>query len=92
MRRIVAVCKVGRVARKTVRRRSFEHVVDMAGGAGQCRVHPGQCVSGVLQVIEFRIEPTVHRVATFAGGWEPGCDVIQYRGQKILLVAGITGS
>ena len=91
MRRIVAACKVGCVTRKTVRRRSFEHIVDMARGARQCRVHSGQCVSGVFQVIEFRIEPTVHCVATFAGGWEPGCDVIQYRRRKVLLVAGITG-
>lgn len=64
-----------------------EHVIDVAIGARKCAVHPRQCVPRVLQVIELRIEPGVHRVATLACRREPCLHVVQNRSLEILLVA-----
>jgi len=52
-------------------------------------VHSGQSETGNFEVVELSVEPTVHGVAGIAGGWEAERDVVENRGQEVLLVAGI---
>ena len=71
MRWILAVCEIACVTCIARRGRSLEHVVGMAGRAWKRSVGSGQCVSGDLQVIKLRVEPGIHRVATFTRRGEP---------------------
>lgn len=64
MRRIIAVHKIGCVARVAVGWRSRKYVVDVARRAGQSGVRSGQRVASGLQMVKLCVEPTVHRVAT----------------------------
>ena len=66
VRWILAVVEVGCVARIAGGRRSFEHIVDVAGGAGQRAVGTGERVAGNAQVIEPGVEPRAHGVARLA--------------------------
>lgn len=63
----------------------------MTGRAGKRSVRPGQRVTGVFQMVKLGIEPAVHRVAALAGCGEAKPDVIDNRGQEVLLMAGVTG-
>jgi hypothetical protein len=89
MRRILAVCEIGSVARVAGCRSSFEYVVEMACRARQGCVRPRQRVPRILQVIKLRVEPRIHRVAAFTRGRKPRRNVIEYRRQKIFLVARV---
>ena len=60
----------------------------MAIGAGQGRVRSGKRITGVFQMVELGAKPTIHGVATLAGSRESGGDVVNHRGQKVLLMAG----
>ena len=91
VRWIIAVIEIGRVARITLRRRSLEHVIDMACDAGQRGVRTGKWISRVLQVFELGIEPAVHRVAALARIGQAKPDVIENWREEILLVAGVAG-
>jgi len=90
MRRIRRVLEIYGVlvAAKAIYRRSFELIADVACFTSQRCVHSGQRVSGVLQVVELRAEPTVHGVAALACGGKAQALVIDHRRQKILLMAG----
>lgn len=90
VRRIVRADIVCAMAPVAGRRRSCKHVVDVAGSAGQSSVHPGQRVTGVLQVVELGAHPTIHGVACLACGREAGCSVIDNGRQEVLLMAGVT--
>lgn len=79
------------MTRVTIARRPRKDVVDMAGGAWKRRMRSGKRVAGVLQVIEFRIEPRVHGVAGFTCGGEARGSVINYRRPEILLMARVAG-
>lgn len=63
----------------------------MAGRAGECGVRAGQCVAGVFQMVKLGVKPAVHGVTAFAGSREAKPDVINNRGQEVLLMAGIAG-
>lgn len=76
VRRIVAACKVGRVARKAVRRRANEYIIAMTRSAWQCGMHPGERVAGIFQMIELRAEPGIHGVTALARSRECQRDVI----------------
>lgn len=91
MRRIGGVLKIDcvRVAAITVRRRSFVNIIDMACDAGQSGMRPGQRIASVLEVVELRSEPTIHRMAAFARGGEAETLVVDDRRQEVLLMAGI---
>lgn len=52
----------------------------------------GQRVSGVLEVVKLRAEPTVHGVAGFATCGKPEALVVDDGRQKILLMAGVASS
>jgi hypothetical protein len=87
MRRVLAICKVGDMARIAVCRRSRKHIVDMTRCARQCGVHTRQCITRIFQVIKLRIKPAVHGVAAFASGWKSQRHVIDNRRLKVLLMA-----
>ncbi|MDR3734749.1 MAG: hypothetical protein P4L10_04335, partial [Acidobacteriaceae bacterium] len=70
-------------------RRSREYVVDMTCSARQCGMHPCQRISGVFEMIEFRIKPAVHGVAAFASSWKSQSYVINDLRLKVLLVARV---
>ena len=70
------------------RRSSRVDVVEVAGGAGQRCVHTGERKSGYLQVVKRSAKPAIHRVASLAGCGQFCAEVIEYRGQVVLLVAG----
>lgn len=70
--RILAVVKVGCMARVTSCGRALKDVVDVAGSAWQCRVRPREGKTGNAQVIELGVEPRVHSVAGLTGCWEAG--------------------
>lgn len=91
VRRIVGIHKIGRVARIAGRRCSSEDIVDVTSRARQCGVSPGQRIAREFQVIELCIEPGIHRVTRLAGCREPRRYMIEHRGLKILLVAGVAG-
>jgi len=87
--RVVGSGKIGGVACIAGSRRSREDIVDMAGCTRQRGMHPGQCESGHLQMVELRVEPDVHGMAGFAGNRKAERYVIENRGQEVLLMAGI---
>lgn len=92
VRGVVAIGKVIGVAGETACRGRLEHIVEMAGSARQCCMCSRERVTGVFQVVELGVEPTVHCVAGFARGGELTSNVIDYGSQKILLMAGVTRS
>ena len=85
--RIVAGCKVLGVTGEAICRRSFENVVRMAGRARQRGMRAGERVAGDLEVVELGIKPGIDGVAGLAGRWEPGGHMVNYRSQKVLLMA-----
>jgi len=89
MRWIVAVEEVTRVARIAGGRCSFEYIVDMACNAGQCGVRAGECITGIFQVVELGAYPVVHGVTGNARGGKPETNVVEHRGEKVLLMAGV---
>lgn len=89
VRRIIAVLVVGRVARVALRRRSLVHIIDVARDAWQRSVRSRKCVARIFQVVKLGVEPTVHRVAGLAGGWEIKPPVIHHRREKVLLMARV---
>ena len=91
VRRIGGVIEIHRmrVARIAVCRRSRKNIIGMAVGARQGSVRPGERIARVFQMVELGAEPAVHRVATLAGGREPGCDMVDDRGPEVLLMAGV---
>ena len=88
---IIGLLIVRHVAAYAVCRGSLEPSANVAGRAGQGRVHARQGKAGEFQVIKFHAEPCIHVVAFLAGRREPGADVGRTCGfLKILGVAGIT--
>jgi len=80
------VCLVAGVA---IRRRSCEHIVDVAAGARYRRMCSGQRERRVV-VIKDRSRPRRRCVAGCAGGWEARRHVIWIGGScKVCLVAGV---
>ena len=63
----------------------------MAGSTGESCVRAGQCITGVFQVVKLGVEPGVHRVTVLAGSREAKPDVVDHRGQIVLLMAGVAG-
>lgn len=49
----------------------------------------GERVAGVFQVIELRVDPTIHGVARGAGRRKLEAGVIENRGEEVVLMAGI---
>lgn len=92
MRRIVTADEFVRMARVAGCRSALEHIVGVAGCAGQRGMRTSERVAGHLQVIEFGIEPGVHGVAVLAGCGESCRHVIEDRCLKIFLMAAIAGS
>src|ERR1035438_9238879 len=90
VRRVVRADEVRLVAGIAGGRRSGENVVNVACGAGQSGVHPGQREPGELEVVEAGAEPTVHGVAALAGGGEAQRNVVENRRLEVLLMAGVT--
>lgn len=60
VRWIVAIEIVGCVAGVALRGCPLEHIIDVAGHAGKRRMRAAQWIAGVLQMIEFGVEPAVH--------------------------------
>jgi len=79
VRRIIRPGEVRAVAPIAACRCSFVDIVDMTCDAGESRVRSGQRVSGVLEVVELRAEPTVHGVAAFATGGKSEALVVDNR-------------
>lgn len=90
--RIVCVVEVCRMAGVAIRGRSCKHVVDVAGSARQSRMGSGERIARVFQMVELRVKPTVHRVATLACRRELACDVVDHWRQEVFLVARIASS
>ena len=90
VRGIITAREIFRVARIATGRRSREHVVDVARGTGKRRMHPGQRVARVLQMIKFGVEPAVHGMAARTCRGKAKSNVINYLRREILLVARIT--
>lgn len=86
VRRVLAVVKVCRMATETRRRRARKHIIDMAARARKCGVRTGKRESGLLQVIEFGIQPAICRVAVFARRRESRRNVVQNRRSEIFLM------
>ena len=63
MIRICGAVPIRLVTADACRRRAHEHIVDVTSRTGQGGVRPSQGISGVLQVIELGVEPSVHRMA-----------------------------
>jgi hypothetical protein len=91
MRRIFAVHKIIGVARVARSLRSLEYVVDVACCARQRRVRSRQCIAGILQVVEFGVEPAVYRMARLASRRKFRGHMIEDRSQKIFLMARVAG-
>jgi len=88
---IVGLLKIRQVTAHTRRRRPFILSAHVTGYAIQSRVHARQGKARVLQVIEFRAQPGVDRVALLALRREPRRNVIRFGGLlKCALVAGVT--
>ena len=91
MVRIVRAHVIGRVAGVALGRSSLECVVGVAGSTGKSCVRAGQCITGVFQVVKLGVEPAVHRMTALAGSREAKPDVVDHRGQIVLLMAGVAG-
>ncbi len=91
MWRVAAGHVFTRMATEAVRCSSFEYIIQMARGAGQCSVHAGESKSCVFRMIEAGPEPTIQVVTALAGCWKARADVVDHGGLEVLLVAGIAG-
>lgn len=91
VRRVVGGVVVGAVAGIAGGRRSGENIVNVACGAGQSGMHPGQREPGEFEVVEAGAEPTVHGVAALAGGGEAQGNVVDDRRLEVLPMAGVAG-
>lgn len=89
---ILAVVKVGCMARITSGWSALEDVVDVTGRAWQRGVCSGEGKACYAQVIELCVEPRVHGVAGLACGGETRRYMVQHRGLKILLMTAVASS
>jgi hypothetical protein len=86
--RICRLLEVRQVAAGTCGGSPREFAADVAGSAFQRSVRSGQSKAGLLQMVELRIQPTVHPMALLAGSWEPAAYVA---GLRILVILGMAG-
>src|SRR5579863_3091142 len=87
--RIGGPIEVGLVAPVACSRGSSVDIVDVACSAGQRGMRSSECISGVLQMVELRVEPGIDGVATFARRRKAGRRMIQHWRLKIFLMARV---